>query len=129
MRPLVRANALLFALLLVHVLDHARQDRGLPAEVSVVGLLGQVLVVVSLLLAMRSSTLAPDAAMAVGFGTAIGFVAVHASPHWWALSDPYAAAGVDALSWIQLTLCVSAATWLGVVGLRARALPSPAAAR
>jgi hypothetical protein len=49
----------------------------------------------------------------------VGIAAVHLLPRWGALSDPYAAAHVDALSWALAVVPVLAAALLAVVAARA----------
>lgn len=129
-KALVRANALLLVLLLMHVADHARQGHDVPLQVTIPGLSSQVLLLGALWLAARRHPLAPEAAIALGFGVATGFVLVHLLPTWWTFSDAYPDADVDALSWIQALACVAAALWLGRTGARARrrAIPSATAA-
>jgi hypothetical protein len=74
---------------------------------------------VSLLLASRGHRLAPLAAVVVGFGNVVGIALVHIAPHWGPLSDPYAAAHVDWLSWTVISAMMLVAFMLGVTGLRA----------
>lgn len=102
---LARLATLELGLLVVHVVDHMRQDRPTPAELTYVGALGFVAWAVVLVLALRRPALAGPATVLVGFGTLLGFLLVHVVPHWsGALSDPYDAAGVDAISWITMAL-------------------------
>ena len=128
MLPLVRANLLLVALLGLHTLDHAfwQPARDLGVELTTSGLAGSVAALAVLALALGHHPLAAPAAVAVGFGTAIGFLAAHALPRWSAWSDPYPEAGVNALSWVLMLAPAAVALCLGVLGwrlLRTRAAP------
>jgi hypothetical protein len=62
---------------------------------------------------------APAASFTVGFGTAIGFVAVHLIPRWGAFSDPYPDLPVDALSWASVGVSIAVGLAVGLAGLRA----------
>lgn len=119
MQLVVRLSILVLSLEVIHLVDHARQDRPTPAELTYVGALGFVATAVVLTLALRRHRFAPAAAVLVGLGTAVGFVAIHVVPHWsGALSDPYAAAHLDATSWITMLVPALAGLALGVAGLR-----------
>lgn len=118
-RPLVWANVLLLTTLVLHDLDHLRQGRGIEAPVVGLGILGDVLAVVSLVLALRGHRRAPAAAVAVGFATALGFIAVHVVPDWGPLSQGYPDLGVDVLSWVAAIVPLVAGVALGVTGLAA----------
>lgn len=118
---LARIAALELGLLVVHVVDHMRQDRPTPAELTYVGALGFVAWAVVLVLALRRSALAAPATVLVGFGTLLGFVVVHVVPHWsGAFSDPYGAAGVDGVSWITMALPALVGLWAGLAALPPR---------
>lgn len=122
---LARLAALQLGLLVVHVVDHMRQDRPTPAELTYVGALGVAVWIAVLVLSRRRSAYAEPFTVAVGFGTFFAFVAVHVLPHWsGAFSDPYDAAGVDAISWITMALPALVGLWAGVAALplRRRAL-------
>lgn len=129
------ANLVLVVLLVLHVADHARQGEGVPVELSAVGTSGLGVAALSGWLAWRRHPLAADAAVAVGLGTAIGFVAVHVlAPTWFgSFAFSYPDRDLDVLSWTSLVASVIAALRLARVGLAARrerpALGSRAAAR
>jgi hypothetical protein len=122
---LVPPSATLLLLFLLHDLDHLRQARPVEGPVVAIGILGDVAAVVMLVLALRRSSLAPAAAVMVGFATALGFVAIHALPDWGPVADGYPGLGLDALSWGSVALGIAAGLWLGISGLRARR-PVPA---
>jgi len=127
-RPLVGASLLLLVLLVGHDLDHAfnQPSRDLDAAVSAVGIVGLVSAGVMLALALARRPEAGLAAVAVGFGTVLGLVAVHLVPEWGAASDPYPDLDLNALSWLLVALPMAAAAWLGALGLRKlRAGPLP----
>jgi len=118
---LARLAALQLGLQVVHVLDHARQGRATPAALTFVGALGAVVWVAVFVLARRRSPYTQPFTVLVGFATFSGFLAVHVLPHWsGAFSDPYAAAGVDAISWITLALPALVALWAGLAALPLR---------
>jgi hypothetical protein len=121
-------NLFLLATLALHDLDHVRQGREIEPGVVAIGILGDVVTIVSLVLAMMGSTLAPAAATLVGFGTAVGFVAVHVVPDWGPVSQGYPGTPVDGLSWIAAIVPIIPAVALGLTGLnsmRARRAARP----
>jgi hypothetical protein len=117
--PLGRATLVLAVADGVHALDHLRQARPLAAEVATAGVAGWVALAVLLVLVARGHRFAAPYAAAVGAAFAVGVAAVHLLPRWGALSDPYAAAHVDALSWALAVVPVLAAALLAVVAARA----------
>jgi hypothetical protein len=102
----------------IHDLDHVRQARPLPLEVNVVGAVAITASIVTLVLAFRGHPLAPFAAMVLGVGSVVGFVAVHLVPRWSVISDPYAGAGVDALSYGIVFATMAAGAYLALEGYR-----------
>jgi hypothetical protein len=103
-----------------HLLDHIRQDRDLPAEVTAVGLIGYVATALLFVLILRRHRLAGGYAAFFGLSALAGFVAVHLAPHWAPVSDPYGDIATDALNWLLVVLPMAAAAWLAVAGWRAR---------
>lgn len=101
MSPLLRANAILFVLLIAHTVDHAvnQPPHEVPGILGLVGLIGFIAVALSLLLALRRSPQAPLAGMFVGLSTSFSFIAIHVAPSWGGLSDPYAEFDPNILSW------------------------------
>ena len=125
-RQLIWANFALLTLVWLHDLDHVRQAREVEGGVGAIGLLGMTVTLVSLALAVAGHRLAPLAAVVVGFGTALGFVAVHLIPDWGPLSDGYPDLPVDGISWAIAILPIPFAIWLGIRGLAARRSPARA---
>jgi hypothetical protein len=117
--PLGRAALLLVAADVLHALDHTRQGRDLASEVYVAGVAGWFALALLLVLVARGHRLAAPYAAAVGVSVAVGFVAVHVLPHWSAVSDPYPAAHLDALSWALVAIPVLAAANLVVRAVQA----------
>ena len=117
---LARANLALFALQVLHVLDHVvhQPDRQLAGAIIATGVLGFITNGTSTALALRRHPLAGWASVVVGFGTAIGLVLVHAVPYWSAFSDPYTAFGADVVSWVPLIITIAMSAFLGVLGWR-----------
>jgi hypothetical protein len=118
----------LLAVLVLHDLDHVRQGRDIEAGVIAIGILGDVVAIASLGLALAGHRLAPPAAVVVGFGTALGFVAVHALPDWGPISQGYPGIGVDLLSWVAVFIPIAVAVGLGLSGLAASSRAAAAAA-
>lgn len=77
-------------------------------------------------LAGRRHVRTPDAAVIVGFGTALGFVLVHVLPDWGPLADGYPGINVDGISWLIVVGDIAAAAWLGWIGTRTSHLRRPA---
>ena len=120
MPRLILANVVFVSLLVIHVADHTvRHDSAVPGPLASIGLTANVAAVGVLVLATVGHRLAPAASVAMGFGTALGFVVAHVVPKWsGAFSQPYADIDVDALSWAIVGACVVAGLALGTVGLR-----------
>lgn len=106
-----------------HDLDHVRQSRLPEVPVLVLGGVAYLAAFVTLVLALRRHRLASTAAIAVGFATALGFIAVHVLPDWGPLADGYPGTGADVLSWTVVFIDIGVALWLGLAGLRAGRLP------
>jgi len=102
-----------------HDLDHVRQVRDVEPGVALLGVLGIVGTLLALALSIARHVLAPLASILVGFGTAIGFFAVHVLPDWGPLSDGYPDLPVDVTSWIAAVVPILVGAWVGVAGLRA----------
>jgi hypothetical protein len=127
-RRLVWWNVALLAVLLLHDLDHVRQGRDIEAGVIAIGIFGDVVAIASLGLALAAHRVAPAAAVIVGFGTALGFVLVHALPDWGPVSQGYPDIGVDVLSWVAVFVPIAVAVGLGLSGLAASRRSTAAAA-
>ena len=128
--PLVRAELVLFALLVLHTVDHGvnQPARELPAGSGLVGIAGFALVAAAIVLALGGGRLAAPAGVAAGAGTVLGFVVVHL-PGFGPLADPYADFDANALSWILVLAPLIAAVWVAAIALgELRAGRRPAAA-
>ena len=101
----------------LHDLDHVRQIRDVEPGVGLIGLVGVIANLVALALVMGRHALAPLAAVVLGLGTAVGFLAVHVLPDWGPLSDGYPDLPVDATSWAIAILPIFIGLGLGVTGL------------
>jgi hypothetical protein len=118
MRPILRASLALLAAVVLHDLDHVRQDRSVEPLVVAIGVIGDIAVITLVALAIRGSRWTSLAAVVVGFGNVLGFFAVHVIPDWGPLADGYPGLGVDAVSWIAVAIPMVVAAVLGVIGLR-----------
>jgi hypothetical protein len=107
----------LLAAVVLHDLDHVRQGRSIEPLVVAIGVIGDIAVITMVALAIRDSRWAPHAAVVVGFGNVLGFIAVHVLPDWGPLSDGYPDLSIDGLSWAIVYIPMAAALWLGVSGL------------
>lgn len=103
----------------LHDLDHVRQGRSASVAVSVTAALAWIATIVLVVVVVRRHPLAPLYAAVFGATVAVGFVLVHALPHWSAFSDSYGEANVDALSWLLAGLPFAAGLLLSACGLRA----------
>lgn len=122
-RPLTVVAGAVVVLALLHDLDHLRQGRELPLALNLIGIFGTLgaLGVFFWVLRSRSET-AARAAELFGALTVIGLVAVHLLPRWSLISDPYAQANVDWLSWLSLVTFLGAGAALAAIAwARARA--------
>jgi hypothetical protein len=111
-------SATLLATMLLHDLDHVRQGRAIESAVIGIGILGDLIGVAAVVLAAIRHPFAPAASVVVGFGVALGFVAVHIVPDWGPLSQGYPGTSVDAVSWVAALIPILAGVWLGLAGLR-----------
>ena len=118
---LIRLNLLLFALLVVHTVDHAvnQPARDLPVTGSLAALAGFAIVAASAVLALRRSPVAGAAAGLAGAATAAGLVAIHLTPRWYdAVSDPLWNFGANAVTWALTLAPLVAGLVLAAVGAR-----------
>lgn len=118
---LIRLNLLLFALLVVHTIDHAvnQPARDLPATGSLVALAGFAIVAASAVLALRRSPVAAAAAVITGLATAAGLLAIHLTPRWYdAVSDPLWDFGANAVTWALTLAPLVAGLALAAAGSR-----------
>jgi len=130
MTRLAKANLMVFALLVGHVVDHAvnQPTRNLPATGGVFGIAGFVLLAVSTTMAVTRRPAAAAVSLFAGAATVMGFVAIHLLPSWSnAISDPYWDFNANALSWVLLLAPLAAAAVLTAVAAReVRATSVPA---
>ena len=123
------ASFALLAAVILHDLDHLRQGRSIEAPVIGIGVIGDVAVITLVALAIRGSRWAPHAAILVGFGNVLGFIAVHVLPDWGPLADGYPELAVDGISWLAVALPMAAGAFAGFAGLSTlRRERAPAAA-
>ena len=125
-RSLLWASIALLAAVVLHDLDHVRQGRSVEPLVVAIGVVGDIAVITMVALAIRGSRWGPHAAVVIGFGNVLGFIAVHVIPDWGPLADGYPGIGVDGLSWAIVYIPMAAALWLGVTGLSALRSPRQA---
>lgn len=116
----VRANVILFVLLVAHTVDHGvnQPARHVPGVLGLIGLTGFIVVAGSLLLALRRSPHAPSAAVLVGSLTALSFIAIHLLPSWGPVSDPYWDFEPNIISWVLVLAPILAALLLAARGLQ-----------
>ncbi len=117
----LRSAAIFFAAgLALHSADHLRRGTGeLTPEVLWGGMAITVAGVIAIAAVLTRHRLAPEAAVAVGFSTAIGVSASHLLPHWSSFSDAFPGSTVDALSWTAVSVEIASAILLGVAGVYA----------
>jgi hypothetical protein len=123
---LMRWSAVAFAIgFSVHALDHLR--RGMmasPTAVMVGGTVQAVFVVVAVAMALTRRSRAPEAAIVVGFGSAVLFTYAHLLPTFWAgyqdsfISAPHT--NVTWFSWLSAVAEIGTGVIFGVAGVRAR---------
>lgn len=120
----LRGPGIVFAVALaLHAADHLRRSFStLTPEVLWAGNLQTVGAAATLVLIFRRHRWAPLAAIAIGFPSAVGFVAAHLLPHWSAFSDSFIGARpeahVNAFSWLAAVGEILADLWLGWAGLQ-----------
>lgn len=123
----LRWVTVVFAIALaVHGADHLR--RGMDTVSMLVMTLGTIqllLALMTVVLVFTRDRRAPAAAIAVGFGSAVGFTIVHLLPDWFGpLSDSFIApppsARVNGFSWFAAIFEILADLAIAVAALRAR---------
>jgi hypothetical protein len=73
----------------LHAFDHLRRGQGSISDaLYVVGNVGVVVQVVTIVLILTRHQIAAAVSVAAGFTLAIGFIAAHWLPHWSSISDP-----------------------------------------
>ncbi len=116
---LLRITAVAFlAALIIHGADHARRGFDvLTPEVFWLGNFQTAMALVTVGLVFMGHRWAPVAAIAIGFPSAVGFIAAHLLPHWSSFSDAFPGGHVDGYSWAAASLEIAADLAFGVVGL------------
>jgi len=108
--------------LIAHGADHLRRGFDvLTPQVFWLGNLQLLMAIGAVVLVLGRHRLAPVAAIAIGFPSAIGFAAAHLLPHWSSLSDPFTGARVaphvNGLSWAAALFEIGADLAFGWAGL------------
>ncbi|MDQ6696563.1 MAG: hypothetical protein M3Z46_03795 [Actinomycetota bacterium] len=114
----LRATAVVFlAALLLHGADHLRRGFDvLTPEVFWAGNFQLVTALIAVALVFMGHRWAPLAAMAIGFPSAVGFVASHLLPHWSSFSDAFPGGHVDGWSWGAALVEIAADLAFGLAG-------------
>ena len=86
-------------------------------EVSLLGVVTTLSVLVALILVWRGHGRGPLVAVLAGTLIAVVFAASHLLPHWSAFSDPYADVAPDAASWTLVLLEITIAGAVAMLGL------------
>ena len=116
MRMLTALAGLLAVLTILHDLDHLRQGRALGSELYVVAVVALASTGATVALLVRRHPLSTMAATVLGLATVLGVGIVHAAPARSFLSDSYAAADADALSWAIILAMMIVGLVMAVVG-------------
>ncbi|MBF6333870.1 hypothetical protein IU452_35805 [Nocardia transvalensis] len=124
---MLQSVAVVFAVALaVHGADHLRRGMNtISMLVMTLGAIQAVLAIATIVLIFVHHRWAPQAAIAVGFASAAGFIVVHLLPDWFGpLSDsfinPPASARVTGFSWFAAIFEIVADLAIGIAALRAR---------
>jgi hypothetical protein len=114
----LRATGVVFlAALLLHGADHLRRGFDvLTPEVFWTGNLQLLAALVTVGLVVMRHRWAPLAAMAIGFPSAVGFIASHLLPHWSSFSDAFPGGHVDGWSWAAALVEIAADLAFGIAG-------------
>ena len=130
MSRLAKLNLTLFALLALHVVDHAvnQPARDLPAGSGAIGAAGFALVALAIVAALARSRWAPELGLSAGLGTLLGFVVIHL-PGIGPLADPFTDFDPNALSWILIAAPMAASAYVAAVAAADLRLPVSARSR
>lgn len=114
----LRATAAVFLVaLLIHGADHLRRGFDvLTPEVFWAGNFQLAMALTTVALVFMRHRWAPVAAIAIGFPSAIGFVAAHLLPHWSSFSDAFPGGHVDGWSWAAAIIEIVADLAFGLAG-------------
>jgi hypothetical protein len=109
----------------VHVLDHLRRGMSAsPHAIMVGGMIQGVFVVVAIAMAITGRRRAPEAAIAVGFGSAVLFTYAHLLPSYFpAYQDSFVSGpriNVTWFSWISAVAEIGTGIVFAIAGFRAR---------
>ena len=113
----------------VHLGDHLRRGMAAsPHAVMVGGTIQGVFVVVAILMAVTARRRAPEAAIAVGLGSAILFTYAHLLPSYFpAYQDSFVSGpriNVTWFSWVSAAAEIGTGIVFAIAGIRARRRPS-----
>jgi hypothetical protein len=122
----LRWAAVAFAIAVaVHGLDHVR--RGMtasPTDVMIAGAVQFVFVAIVVTMTLMGRQRSPEAAIVVGFVSALLFIYAHVLPTWWrVLSDSFVSpphTNVSWFSWVTAVGEIGTGTIFGVAGVHAR---------
>jgi hypothetical protein len=109
----------------VHVLDHLRRGMSAsPHAIMVGGMIQGVFVVAATAMAITGRRRAPEAAIAVGFGSAVLFTYAHLLPSYFpAYQDSFVSGpriNVTSFSWISAVAEIGTGIVFAIAGFRAR---------
>lgn len=109
----------------LHAADHVRRGMHVvPPAVMVAGNIQIVAAVLTLILVVLRNRWAPDAAIALGLASAVGFGTAHLLPTWGPFSDtfinPAPRANVTWFSWVTAVLEIGAALVFAGIGAAVR---------
>ena len=113
--------AVLFAIgSAVHNADHIRRGQGsVTVQLLVAGYAAMFLTGITIILVLERHRLAPQIAIAGGFGLAVAFAASHWLPTWSVLSDSFVDGDVTSFSRAASLMEIAGGIALGFVGLYA----------
>jgi hypothetical protein len=109
----------------VHVLDHLRRGMSsAPHAIMVGGTIQGIFVVAAIVMALTRRRRAPDAAILVGFGSAVLFIYAHVLPSFWpAYQDSFVSGpriNVTWFSWLSAVAEIGTGIVFAIVGARTR---------
>jgi uncharacterized membrane protein YphA (DoxX/SURF4 family) len=134
-RSLTAAMIAFAAAFTLHGIDHLRRGMAAsPPSIMVGGMIQGLFVIFAVVLVLRRHRLAPQAAIVVGFGSAVLFTYAHVLPTFLpGFQDSFTSGpriNVTWFSWLTAIAEIGAGLMLGYVGLQARRtveLSAPAA--
>ncbi|MGA8329217.1 MAG: hypothetical protein WB777_07990 [Mycobacterium sp.] len=107
-----------------HVADHLRRGMSsAPHAIMVGGMIQGVFVIAAIAMALTGRRRAPEAAIVVGFGSAVLFTYAHVLPSFWpAYQDSFVSGpriNVTWFSWLSAVAEIGTGIVFGIVGTRA----------